>query len=643
MKTRKRILSIIMAIALVIGSPYVENMAFAANDATINKPIEVLFIGNSLTHRNSMPAIFEGISEANGVDVNTTMLAFSSYYLSYFADPTNDYGKQLRQLLEKNSYDFVVVQAQSSEALSMYETSTIPSATTLANLIRNNGAEPVMYMTWAYKNQCSYEQDGKTITTDNATMTEKLSEAYYRMGNELGAKVAPAGQNFKRYKDLFPNEELYNEDEKHPTYLGSYLAACTIYNTIFSDYQFSDNEEENIAKQSCIGCPYYKSEELPNIKINKEKAEHCQMISDVTMSANAPYVSIPFKGTGRFFASVDASNSNDLYKELCPNGDKITFSTLDNSIVSIDKTTGKFKANKVGTTLIKATSESGVSICQTVNVRMPASGVSFNEDKSSMHVGETKKINATVLPANATDKSLTWTSSNTSIATVNNGTVTALTPGTVTITARTHNGYSAQTTITISLTTPTNLTLKHTKSSKGGAYINITASWNSVAKAEKYIVYRSTSSNGKYKKVATVSNTTYTDSNLKRGSKYFYKVYASCGVLAYRSAESSIASYLVPLKTKIASAARTKNKTYIKLNWNEQSNANGYLIYRAVNKKTNTYKLIKKITKNTKISFIDKTTKKNRQYFYKICAYTKNGNVNTNGAYSKIVRVKKAK
>ena len=137
--------------------------------------------------------------------------------------------------------------------------------------------------------------------------------------------------------------------------------------------------------------------------------------------------------------------------------------------------------------------------------------------------------------------------------------------------------------------------------------------------------------------------TTYTDSNLKRGSKYFYKVYASCGVLAYRSAESSIASYLVPLKAKIASAARTKNKTYIKLNWNEQSNANGYLIYRAVNKKTNTYKLIKKITKNTKISFIDKTTKKNRQYFYKICAYTKNGNVNTNGAYSKIVRVKKAK
>lgn len=51
-------------------------------------------------------------------------------------------------------------------------------------------------------------------------------------------------------------------------------------------------------------------------------------------------------------------------------------------------------------------------------------------------VGDSETINATVLPGNATDKTVTWTSSDEDVATVNNGTVTAVSGGTATITAK---------------------------------------------------------------------------------------------------------------------------------------------------------------------------------------------------------------
>lgn len=644
MKTKEKILSIIMAIALIIGTPYAENIAYAAANATVNKPIEVLFIGNSLTHRNQMPSIFEGISEANGVNVNTTTLTFSSYYLSYFADPTNTYGQQLRELLSKNSYDFVVLQAQSTETLRMYDSSTIPSASTLADLIRTNGAEPIMYMTWAFKNDCTYEADGKNVTIDNPTMTEKLSEAYFRMGNELGAKVAPAGQNFKRFSSLFPGEELYNEDERHPSYVGSYLAACTIYNTIFADYYFSDDYEENLAKQSCLGCPYYKNDEV-NIKIDKETALNCQMIADVSLNGNASYVSIPVGGSSRYSAKVSASTTNEIYNTLYQQGDKITYSSVDDSIVTIDKNTGKYKGVSVGTTLVKATSESGLSTYQTVQVRQPAKGITINETESTIHVGDSKKFTATLIPSNTTDKSTTWSSSNPSIATINeNGVVKALSTGTVTITARSHNGYTATCKITIALKTPANIKLSGSLSEKNANKANISISWDLVNKASKYLVYRSTSANGKYKKIATVTTNTYKDTNVNCGTNYFYKVYASCGVLAYRSEPTNTVSYFVPEKVTIVSAARykTSKAKNIRITWKAQNNVNGYMIYRA-NTKNGKYTLIKKLTKKTRTAFIDKTTKKKKKYFYKICAYKNNNGVAVCGAYSDILRVKKAK
>jgi len=78
-------------------------------------------------------------------------------------------------------------------------------------------------------------------------------------------------------------------------------------------------------------------------------------------------------------------------------------------------------------------------------------GVTLNKDKLELVVGETQRLIATVLPADATNRSVTWESSDTDVATVDtNGTVTAVTAGTATITVTTTDGgRTANATVTI--------------------------------------------------------------------------------------------------------------------------------------------------------------------------------------------------
>lgn len=80
-------------------------------------------------------------------------------------------------------------------------------------------------------------------------------------------------------------------------------------------------------------------------------------------------------------------------------------------------------------------------------------GVTVSPTSLSLEVGDTGTVTATVSPSTATNKTVTWTSSNPAVASVSNGIVTAKTAGTTTITATTQDG-SFTATCTVQVTTP---------------------------------------------------------------------------------------------------------------------------------------------------------------------------------------------
>ena len=80
----------------------------------------------------------------------------------------------------------------------------------------------------------------------------------------------------------------------------------------------------------------------------------------------------------------------------------------------------------------------------------PVTGITLNKTSTTLTVGGTETLTATIIPSNATNQNITWTSSNNNIATVSNGKVTAKAAGTIIITATTADGgYTANCTVTV--------------------------------------------------------------------------------------------------------------------------------------------------------------------------------------------------
>ena len=64
-------------------------------------------------------------------------------------------------------------------------------------------------------------------------MTEERAEAYTQAANANGAYVIPAGLAFARSLRKRPELNLYAPDKRHPSLAGTYLAACTVYASLF--------------------------------------------------------------------------------------------------------------------------------------------------------------------------------------------------------------------------------------------------------------------------------------------------------------------------------------------------------------------------------------------------------------------------
>lgn len=131
----------------------------------------------------------------------------------------------------------------------------------------------------------------------------------------------------------------------------------------------------------------------------------------------------------------------------------VTWSSNAPNIVSVDN--GKITALTAGTATITATStaDSAKSGTCTIKVKsaVPVTGVTLNPSSLTLTVGGTGTLTATVEPKNATNQNVTWSSSSEAVATVSNGTVTAVGAGEATITAESEANPDIKATCTVTV------------------------------------------------------------------------------------------------------------------------------------------------------------------------------------------------
>lgn len=155
-------------------------------------------------------------------------------------------------------------------------------------------------------------------------------------------------------------------------------------------------------------------------------------------------------------ASVREGESTVLKATVTPSNatnKTVTWTSSNPSVATVSG--GNVNGVSKGTATITATTSNGktatckVTVTENTSIIKPT-GISVDKSSLELVAGATGQITATVAPSNATNKTVTWTSDNESVAKVNSsGTVTAVAEGTTTITASTFNGYTATCTVTV--------------------------------------------------------------------------------------------------------------------------------------------------------------------------------------------------
>ena len=214
-------LTLLVTLFVFIGLPYERQVPRSVQP----EKLRVLFIGNSYTYFNNLPQIVAGLSASanpqNGME--TKMVAIGGATLKRLWEDG-----AAREAIKHGPWNYVVLQEQSTlggnnvidgiaqigDPKMFHEYARLFNAE-----IKRSGAKTIFYLTWARQN--SPEKQAQ------------LTEAYQKIAKELDAILAPVGIAWENALKQNPRLALHNLDKSHPSPMGSYLAACVFYATIY--------------------------------------------------------------------------------------------------------------------------------------------------------------------------------------------------------------------------------------------------------------------------------------------------------------------------------------------------------------------------------------------------------------------------
>ncbi len=260
-------------------------------------------------------------------------------------------------------------------------------------------------------------------------------------------------------------------------------------------------------------------------------------------------------------AIVYVGKYTTLTSEVLPSGatyKDVKWSSSNTKVAKVDSN-GKVTAVSKGTATITCTSVDNPMVKKscTVKVYVKVTGVKLDNSSAKIYEGQTKQLKATVSPSNASNKKVTWTSSDTKIATVNSkGLVTAKKPGVAYITCKTDNaGFTAKCKITVvKLIKSKSVKLNKTKVSvDDGKYYQLTATVSPSDASVKTVTYKSSDTS-----VATVSS---------KGK--IYAVKPGTATITCTTKDTGKTAKCVVTVKKVVPTKVTLNKTSVSVSYNK--------------------------------------------------------------------------
>jgi hypothetical protein len=206
----------------------------------------VLFIGNSLTEANGLPAMVEALSrQGGGPLIRTASVVFAGFSLE---DHWNQ-GTARRRIAE-GSWSIVVLQ-QGPSSLPESQAALREWTARFDSVIRASGGRTALYMVWPESNRRG--------------AFDAVSRSYARAAEDVSGMLLPVGEAWRGAWHRDPDVPLYGPDGFHPTATATYLAALVIY--------------QQISGRSPVGLP----------GVTQMPADRVRMLQEAAREANAQF------------------------------------------------------------------------------------------------------------------------------------------------------------------------------------------------------------------------------------------------------------------------------------------------------------------------------------------------------------------
>lgn len=251
-------------------------------------------------------------------------------------------------------------------------------------------------------------------------------------------------------------------------------------------------------------------------------------------------------------------------------------------------------------------------LCQAFSVNAAIGrAIVMDPQSATMTVGQTKQFHMYIGNGDFTSYGY-WRSSNSSVASVSNGKVTAKAPGTAVIySTYLPSNVTVSAVVTVkkssSLATPKINSIKVTQR-------GLQIKWNRVTNAEKYKLYCKKAGSSSWTLLKTTTGTSYHHVNLGSGTKYYYTVRAVKGSKISGYNKSGWGYYY--LKTPSLNRLATDGRGVI-VSWTRSPGATGYVLYRKVNNSSKWTKY-KNITGGSSVRYVDYNISKYNTYTYTV-------------------------
>ena len=252
--------------------------------------LSVLFIGNSYTSYNNLPLLVKNLSTSAGKTLNIDSNMPGGYLMSSHLNDATTLSK-----ISQGNWDYVILQEQSqSPTIDYYRYNDMyPAMTDLKSVIEqyNPCAKIITYMTWGRRfggQQC--DPSGtycSPVFTNFNHMQDSLTSAYLEISEQLNIQCAPVGvtwQNILNDTTLV----LHSGDNSHPNIDGSYVAALSIFSSIWkqgtSGLTYTAGLSNQLAQyyQSKSDNTIFNSTTDWNLLINNPSANFSESISGNT-------------------------------------------------------------------------------------------------------------------------------------------------------------------------------------------------------------------------------------------------------------------------------------------------------------------------------------------------------------------------